>query len=298
MQPTMDLNLLVALDVLLEEGSVTGAARRLHLSVPATSRTLGRIRAALSDPVLVRSGRGLVPTPRALALQGKVRALVEQARAVLVEGAEVEPATMTRSFSLQVNDSMIGVLGGKLVERAAAEAPNVTLRFLAEGIEDSTALQDGAIDLEVGVLGPTGPAVRVEQLYSEHVVGVARAGHPLTKGRVSAERFAEASHLLVTRRGRTSGPIDALLAERGLRRRVAVTVPTYAAAAHMLAGTDAVATFPSGFATAVADRLGLRVFDVPLPLEPLPMSMAWHRRYDADAAHGWLRERVREVVVG
>ncbi|MEV0848256.1 LysR family transcriptional regulator [Streptomyces sp. NPDC049954] len=293
---SLDLNLLLALDVLLEESSVTGAAERLHLSEPAMSRTLGRIRKALGDPVLVRAGRSMVPTPRALAMRGEVRAVVERARGIFLAREGVDPSSLERTFTVIAADALTAVLGGPLLRRLAGEAPGVRLRFLAETHSDAPVLREGRADLEVGVIDSRSPEVRVEPLYRDRMVGVVREGHPLLDGRVTARRFAAADHLISSRRGRLHGPVDAALAELGLSRRVVGSVGTFPASLHLLADSDLVGLATAG-AARLPHRLGLRIFEVPLDLPPLDMALAWHPRHEADPAHRWLRELVRQEAL-
>ncbi|WP_354641412.1 LysR family transcriptional regulator [Kitasatospora camelliae] len=292
----LDLNLLVALDLLLEEGSVSGAARRLHLSEPAMSRTLGRIRRALGDPVLVRAGRAMVPTPHALAIQAEVRAVVERARTLFAAAGAVDLPTLNRTFTVLAHDSFAAAHGPALFARAAAEAPGVRLRFLAESHLDVPALREGAADLELGVIDTTAPEVRVEALFEDRMLAVVRPGHPLlSDGPVTAERFAAAEHLSVSRRGRLAGPIDRALEELGLARRVAGSVGSFPAGLFVVRSTDLVGLVTQR-STGLADALGLVPFEIPLPLPPLPFGMAWHPRHDADPAHAWLRDRIRELL--
>ncbi|MEV8093106.1 LysR family transcriptional regulator [Kitasatospora sp. NPDC085879] len=295
MQSGMDLNLLVALDVLLEERSVSGAAARLHLSEPATSRTLGRIRRALGDPVLVRAGRSMVPTPHALAIHPEVRAVVERARGLFSAAGQVDLRTLDRTFTVLAHDAFAAAHGAALFARTAAEAPGVRLRFLGESHVDAPALREGTADLEVGVIDTTAPEVRVEQLYEDRMLAVVRPGHPLLDGPSTPERFAAGRHLGVSRRGRPHGPIDTALAELGLSRTVVGTVATYPAALFVLRTTDLV-----GLTTArsrhLAEALGLVAVEIPLDLPALPFGLAWHPRHDADPAHAWLRSCVRELL--
>ena len=292
----LDLNLLVALEVLLEEQSVGGAARRLHLSEPAMSRTLGRIRKALGDPVLVRAGRQMVPTPRALAVRAEVSAVVERARALFAPDRDADLRTVRRTLTIIGHDFIAAACGPALFERAAREAPGVRVRFLAESHVDTPFLREGTADLEVGVLDTTAPEVHVEMLHEDRMAGVVRAGHPLLEGELTAERFAtEADHLVVSRRGRLHGPVDAALAELGLKRRVVGAVGTFPASLFVLRDTDLVGLI-SGWGFPLAAALGLVTFEVPLPLPPLPLGMAWHPRHDADPAHAWLRRTLREVL--
>ncbi|MEV5751874.1 LysR family transcriptional regulator [Actinoallomurus sp. NPDC052308] len=294
-QSTLDLNLLVALDALLEEESVGGAALRLHLSAPAMSRTLARIRKALGDPVLVRSGQAMIPTPRALAIRAEVHELVERT-ATLFAPSELDLRTLERTFTLQADDSIVTVMGAPLLDRLRREAPGVALRFLAEGPEETRGLRDGRIDLEIGVIDGAPPEIRVEPLIRDQPVGVVRAGHPLLDGEPTAERFAAAEHLTVSRRGRFEGPIDARLAERGLRRRVVASAPTFSSALVMLTVTDLVGRAARRLHASTIERFGLVAFDLPVEVPSPRIDLAWHRRYDADAAHAWLRRVIRETV--
>ncbi|HEX4787978.1 MAG TPA: LysR family transcriptional regulator [Actinospica sp.] len=292
MTQDVDWNLLAALDVLLAEGSVTGAAERLHLSVPATSRTLGRIRRAFGDPILVRAGRGLVPTPRALAIQQRLHRLIEEAHALVEGGREVDLGSLQRTFTIRANDALTGMLTARLVARIKATAPGVTLRFVPEGDEDLAPLRDGLIDLDVGVIADLGPEVRSRPLFEERLVGLAAAGHPLASGRITLGRIAAAEHVVVSRRGRPHGAFDEVLAEHGLARHVAVVVPTYTAAAHIIAGSELTGLVAAGYAGQVAALTGAHVYEIPAELPRLPLAQAWHVRHDLDPAHQWLREQI------
>jgi DNA-binding transcriptional LysR family regulator len=291
----VDWNLLEALDVLLAEGSVTAAAERLHLSVPATSRTLGRIRRTFGDPILVRAGRGLVPTPRALALQERLHQLIEQAHALVETGGGLELGSLERTFTIRANDAIISLATADLVARVKAAAPGVTLRFAPEGQEDLAPLRDGFIDLDLGVIGDLGPEVRTAPLYDDHPVGLVAAGHPLAAGPVTLRRLAAADHVVVSRRGRTRGALDDVLASRGLTRNVVAVVPTFTAAASIIASSGLTGLLGARYARLVAGLTGARVYEVPAELPALPMSQAWHVRHDLDPAHRWLRDQVAAV---
>ncbi|MEU1911935.1 LysR family transcriptional regulator [Streptomyces massasporeus] len=292
----LDLNLLVALDVLLEEQSVGGAARRLHLSEPAMSRTLGRIRKALGDPVLVRAGRRMVPTPRALAVRAEVSAVVERARALFTPPADTDLRTVTRTFTVLCHDAVAAACGPALFARAARDTPGIRLRFLAESHVDAPLLREGTADLEVGVIDTVAPEVHVEPLYEDRMMGVVRAGHPLLEGELTPERFArEADHLVVSRRGRLRGPVDDALAGLGLTRRVVGSVGTFPASLFVVRATDLTGLI-SCWSVPMARALGVATFEVPLALPPLQVALAWHPRHDADPAHAWLRGAVREIL--
>ncbi|OPC84395.1 LysR family transcriptional regulator [Embleya scabrispora] len=294
-QSGMDLNLLTALDALLEECSVSGAAQRMHLSEPAMSRTLGRIRKALGDPVLVRAGRTMVPTPHALAIRSEVRVVLERARTLFTAAGEVDLRTLSRTFTVLSHDAFTAACAAELFARAAREAPGVRLKFLAESHTDTQALRDGIADLEVGVIDATAPEVLTEHLFDDRMVGCVRAGHPLLRGRCTPERFAAAEHLIVSRRGKLHGPVDAALAELGLTRRVVGAVPTYPSSLFILLEGDLVGLVAAQL-IGLTEARGLRTFEVPLSLPPLPMGLAWHPRHDADPGHAWLRGCVRDVM--
>ena len=178
--PEVDLNLLIALDALLADGSVAGAARRLGLSASAMSRTLARLRAATGDALLVRAGRGLVPTPRAAELRERARDLAQEARALLQPGgAELDISALKRAFTIRANEGFVEVFAGRIVAAATAAAPGVRLRFAPKPDKNVQPLREGTVDLEIGVLGETGPELRVQALFRDHFVGVVRKGHPL-----------------------------------------------------------------------------------------------------------------------
>lgn len=293
----MDLNLLAALDALLSEGTVLGAARRMGLSPPAMSRTLGRIRDALRDPVLVRAGRRMVPTPRALALRERVHRTLDEAHALLTPEAPLDLPTLARVFTLRANDAMVATLGRELDARVRAAAPLVTLRFVPEGDEDVEPLRSGALDLDLGVQGALGPELQVQTLYHETAVCLVRTGHALARGRLTAARLARAEHVNVSRRGKLRTGLDERLAALGLERRVARVVPGFLAGVWIAAESDAVVTVPSRLADVVVPRLPVRVLRLPPELvgEPSVVAQAWHPRFSADPAHAWLRDCIRRT---
>lgn len=291
----LDLNLLVALDALLREGSVTGAARRMNLSAPAMSRTLARIRDAVGDPILVRAGRKLVPTPRALALRGRVQAVVEDA-ASLLQAEKHDPRTLERAFTLRTSDALAGVFAEPLTALCRAEAPRVVLRFVPEGQEDVSALREGLVDLDLGAMGPMGPEIRVQKLLQDRFVGTVRKGHPLGRGRCSAKRLTEYPHISVSRRGKQRGPLDDALQVLGFERNIPLVVPSVYVALRVVAGSDMVTVVPERIFERECEGLGLQTFALPATTPPLIICQAWHPRFDADPAHRWLRECIRRVI--
>jgi DNA-binding transcriptional LysR family regulator len=289
-----DLNLLVTLDVLLAEGSVARAARRLRLSPSAMSRALARLREATGDPLLVRAGRDLVPSPRALELRDRVSQLVHDAEAALRPADKLSPAELDRAFTLRTSEGFVENFGAKLLARVFAEAPGVRLRFLPKIDKDSAPLRDGTVDLETGVVGKTtGPEVRAQALFRDRFVGVVRTGHPFTKGEITAARYAAARHIHISRRGLGKGPIDDALAPLGLAREIATTVAGYSAALALARASDLVASVPERHTGDL--RAGMHSFTLPFPIAGITVSMLWHPRMDGDPAHRWLRGCVRDA---
>jgi DNA-binding transcriptional LysR family regulator len=293
----VDLNLLLALEALLEDNSVAGAAHRLHLSSPAVSRTLSRIREATGDDILVRTGRAMVPTPHALAIRDEVRSLVQRARSVLEPARALDLATLERVFSIQGHDALIAAVAPELTLSVLSRAPHVQLRFLAEGSGENVEAARRSVDLELGSSAPTSPAVSSEQVGTDRPVVAMRRGHPLATAALTAKRFAAATHVTVSRRGRLHGHVDELLANVGLQRRVIASLPTSAAALEVVARTDHVTVVPEVFCAPLCAALGLVTMSPPLNLPAPQIMAAWHCRYDGDAAHVWLRTQVRAVLV-
>ncbi|HYD81043.1 MAG TPA: LysR family transcriptional regulator [Paucimonas sp.] len=291
---TPDLNLLVTLDVLLAEGNVARAAQRLRLSPSAMSRALARLRATTGDPLLVRAGRGLVPTPRALELRARVAQLVQDAEAVLRPAETPDLDKLVRTFTLRTSDGFVENFGPALIARVDAEAPGVRLRFVQKSNKDSAALRDGSVDLETGVIGEaTGPEVRTRILFRDRFIGVVRAGHALSRGKITPSRYASGRHILVSRRGLDTGPMDDALKPLGLERRIATIVGGFSAALALARSSDMIATVPERHTGNL--RAGMHGFPLPVATPEITVSMLWHPRMDADPAHRWLRGCLREV---
>jgi DNA-binding transcriptional LysR family regulator len=293
MAEQLDLNLLRVFDALLQEGSVTAASERLHLSIPATSRALGRLRRAMGDPILVRAGRGMAPTPFALRTAPRVRSLLDEASALVNEDRAFDPAELARTFTIRINDGIVATLATALINATARAAPGVTLRFVAEGSESAEALRDGSVDLDIGAGEGTAPDVRTAVLYHERLVGIVKAGHPLSRHRrPTLARLCQHPHVSASRRGRARGPLDEALEAAGLRRQVAAVVPTFAAAALVVASSHYIGLIPQRLAEQHGPALALHPFPIPAPLPEPDVRLSWHARLDADPAQRWLRETI------
>jgi len=300
MTNTYDLNLLSALDALLSTGSVTAAAAQMHLSTPAMSHTLARIRESFGDPILVRAGRKLVPTPRAQALAEPIRALLAQAHALRAPADTQSLATMRRRFVVRAPEGIAVVFGASLSRALEVEMPLASLQFLPESHVDSDALREGRIDIDMGSFRSTDPETETRVLSEQSFVGAVRAGHPLLKSPkktpMTAERFAAARHVGVTPRAGEGSPVDTALIELGLQRHMVLLVPSTFSALIAASRTELVASVPERTARGMAASLGLAIFKLPVSVQSDPMRMAWHPRYRADPAHQWLRECVQRVL--
>ena len=294
---TPDLNLLVTLDVLLAEGSVARAARRLRLSPSAMSRALARLRETTGDPLLVRAGRGLVPTPRAIELRERVSQLVQDAEAVLRPARKLNRKQLVRTFTLRTQDGFVENFGPDLIARVGKEAPGVRLCFVQKPDKDSTSLRDGTADLETGVVGKTtAPELRVQSLFRDRFIGVVRMGHPLGQGEITPARYAAGRHILVSRRGRDRGPIDEALTPLGLEREIVTIVAGFATALALARASDLIASVPERHTGNL--RAGMHGFPLPVATPAITVSLHWHPRMDSDPAHRWLRGCIRDVCAG
>ncbi len=293
----LDLNLLAALDALLEEGSVAGAAERLHVTAPAMSRSLGRIRRTTGDQILVRTGRTMTPTPYAIAVREQVHELLQQVQGVLAPSRELDLTTLERTFTLRWHDSLVALGGPALLASVREQAPGVRLRFLAESSVDTPELRRGEVDLEANADRPAAPDIRADRVAeSQHVI-VVRQGHPLTRVKaVTAAQYAAAEHITVSRRGRLGNALDDALARLGLTRRVVATAPTEGTAFEFVRDSDLLVTAPESTTRATATALGLTLLPLPFELPSAAVYLSWHQRYDTDPAHVWLRDLARSAL--
>lgn len=291
-----DLNLLVALDVLLTECSVTRAARRLALSPSAMSRTLTRLRETTGDPLLVRAGRALVPTPRAYELRERVASLVAEAESVLSPIEAVDITKVVRTFTFRTSEGFVETFGPRLIARVGHEAPHVRLRFIPKPNKDREPLREGNVDFETGVVDrTTGPEVHSAPLFRDRLVGVVRVGHPLSQGRMTAARYAAGKHISVSRAGTNESPIDDALAALGLEREiVAILAGGFATATSLARATDLIACVPMHHTRRL--RVGMVTFPLPVDQQQFTVSLLWHPRHHADTIHRWLRGCVKDVV--
>ncbi len=285
-----DFGLLVSLDALLQEGSVTGAARRVGLSTPAMSHALARIRERLGDPILVRSGRGMLLTPRAEALKPRVHGVVNEARRTLEPERPFVASELSRTFVVHATDYVLAILGAAVDRILRDEAPAVCVRYVPNTPDDPALLRDRGSDLAVGIYGELPAEMRNRRLLTDRFVCVVRRGHPATKKRFTLEHFIGLRHIQVAPRGKPGGYVDDVLRERGLTRTVARAVPYFMTALQLAAATDYVLTISERIAARFAESLALELLEAPVKLRPYALSLVWHPRVEGDAGHRFLRE--------
>lgn len=296
----LDLNLLLAFEALMEERGVTAAARRLGLRQPAMSAALARLRSLFRDDLFLRgaAGQGLRPTARALALAPGFGAALAIIRGTLAAALVFDPATATRRFALAATDYAAQVLLPELMRRIAAEAPDVAVQVI--GYEkDSVAamLEQGAVDLAIGVFPDPPPDAVSTPLFEERFVGLARVGHPaLAGGAMTLDAFCDAPHALVTTRRDVSGAVDAALATLGRRRRVALALPHMLALPHVLRAGEMLAAMPVRLVAALPPGEGLVRFDLPVAVPSWTVAMLWPAVARGDPAAAWLRRLIRAAA--
>jgi DNA-binding transcriptional LysR family regulator len=294
----LDLNLLRVFDALMDTGSVSAAAVRLHLSIPATSRALGRLRRAMDDPILVRAGRGLVPTPFALRSAGRVRALLEGAAELRRDKPDGDPRTWRRSFVVRINDGLSPVLAPRLISQVTREAPGVHLRFVTDDSDDPDALRTGSIDLDIGLADTPAPDVHVEELLVDRLVAVVSAQSDLGRARaLTIDQVCSYPHISSGPGGWANAALDDALAQIGRVRRVVAAVPTYAVACLLALEDDVIVSIPSLLARHLEDRrVPVRWHELPLTIPGATVDQRWHRRLDADRPTRWLRHHVTSAL--
>jgi DNA-binding transcriptional LysR family regulator len=285
----VDLNLLKAFDALVNERTVTGAAGRIGLSQPAMSHALSRLRGVFADDLFVRTPTGMEPTARAREIALLVSAAIEHIEVALNLSAGFDPTKSAGIFTAGMAEYAEVALVGRLAREFAEQAPRATLRLLPlDGRDAAERLERGAIDVAVAHLRGLPTAIESQTLLRDPFVVVVRKDHPLTAETLSIEAYAAQSHVLVSPRGDTSGAIDRILVDLGMRRRIALLVATYLALPAALAASDLVATVPSRTARQIAATAEVAILPLPLDLEAT-VSMAWHRRAASEPAQAWFR---------
>jgi DNA-binding transcriptional LysR family regulator len=295
---SIDTNLLVALNLLLEERSVSRAARRMNVSQPAMSQTLQRLRELFEDPLLVRSGREMIPTPYARGLARRLHVLLGELEALIREKPVFDPGTARTLFTIAGLDYISALYLPDLLADLQEQAPGVDLVMRPLDKDTISAeLAGGVVDAAIGLFAADVLNIETETLFTERFRCLVRADHPiLSKDKIKPEEYAAWPHGLIDPRGNRSGIVDTRLKELGLERRVIISLPYFLSAADLVTNSDLIFTLPARMAEHVAQRRGLATFDPPLKLPTFPIRLGWHTRLDAEPGNLWLRESIRRVM--
>lgn len=299
---SIDLNLLVVFEALMEERNVTRAAKRVGLSQPAMSNALARLRRSFADPLLVRTAAGMAPTPAAQSLIGPVRASLAQLRTAIEDKPAFDPAGSSRAFHLLTNDYAEITLLGRLLGVMRAGSRGIGLRVhrpqnvfqppsaasLSADFDFAIGFFPDALSLEHGI--------QSEVLWEENNVCIAGASHPSIRGKLSIRQYANAHHAALFYKPEGPGVIDNLLAQRGLSRRAVLFVPHFNSVPFIVAGTDLIATVPERLAERFRRQLKLQVLPIPFAIPPFRLTLLWHERFRSDPAHEWLRGLITDTA--
>lgn len=299
MQPIdIDLNLLKTLDALLETRSVTRAAKVLGLTQPATSHAVARLRLVLNDPLLVREGPGHVLTERAEALREPTREALAKVEGVLSGARPPVLHELRREFKLTHADYTELLLLPPLMARLHREAPNVTLTSRPGQEHSLDALQSGS-DIWIGPTLEDRPGVFMQKLWSDTYLCAVRRGHPVSKGKMTLERFAALKHVQIAPGGKPGGPLDDAMLERGYVRHVSIRVPHFVVAPLMVERSDLVLAAPRRLLEAFPSLTkSLHIFESPIPIRGFTLHQAWLARHHEDPVHRWLRSEIRRCSPG
>lgn len=291
----VDLNLLVALDALLAESSVTRAAMRTGVTQSAMSYSLSRLRLLFHDDILVRSSRGMLPTPRAASLAAPIRRALDDIARAIADRPTFDPAAARMAFTLVTHDyGEFTILPG-LLDRLRRDAPgiDVVVRMIADDVVD--VLEQGIADVALAPIRQERSWLCKQDLFEERFVCMLRRGHPATKRKLTLRRFVALPHALVAPRGHLRGPVDDALARLGHRRRIALGLPHFLVVPHVIARSDLCVTVPERVASALAVGLPVVIVESPLPTAGFTMQLGWHERRMHDPAHRWLRGVLADV---
>ncbi|MDC0684129.1 LysR family transcriptional regulator [Sorangium atrum] len=293
---SVDTHLVVALHALLQERSVTRAARRVGVTQPSMSHALSRLRAHFGDPLLVQVGRKMTLSERARDLLPRAAEAVERLEHVFGQAERFDPRRSTRTFRLVATDNLELLVLPSLTRILAAEAPHVNLRCRNIPPDFAELLRRGELDAKLGRGGPVPDGCRSTQLAAEQLVCLMRRGHPASRKALTAARYAACGHLMISPHGEDHNVIDQELAARGLRRRVTLTVSHFLVAPFILSGSDLLLTVSARVAVALARKLDLVVRPCPLDARGYTLTLVWPERSEGDEGHSWLRAAIERAV--
>jgi DNA-binding transcriptional LysR family regulator len=291
--PRIDLNLFVVFDAIYREGGVTRASEKLHLTQPAISHALGRLRGLFDDPLFVRQGHAMIPTPVARSIVEPVRRALRALEATVTETGRFDPADAQKQMALGVHESLEATVLPGLMRRLVEQAPFIDVTAMPiDRRRLEVLLADGTLDLALDVLLPLSGDVLHRRVAQDRLVVVARRDHPEIGPALDLDTYLTLSHVLVTSRRRGAGAVDAALARMGLKRRIRLRGQYYFAASRVVAETDMLLTMPEYDARLCSRQFGNRILPLPFDMPPIDVHLYWHASTDKDPANQWLREEI------
>lgn len=292
----LDLNLLHVFDTIYREGSLTRAARALHLTQPAVSHSLSRLRDHFDDPLFTRQGNQMVPTPLARRFLESMRPGLTQIQGAVNQFHAFDPATQRKTYSLGLRDILESTFLPRLMKRLDAypELEIVSQRIARRDME--TQLAAGKLDFAVDVLLPVSNQTSHELLRRDRLVVLARKDHPLTEAALDMEGYLSAKHVLVSSRSEGPGIEDFELSRLGVKRNIRLRCQHYYAACRVVEETDLLLTMPEAYARIIAERANIRIMDPPADLPSIDVHLYWHKAYEREPALLWFREQLRSIA--
>ena len=292
----LDLNLLLGFEALLIERSVSGAARRVHLSQPAMSNLLSRLRKTFGDPLFQKAGRRMAPTERARQLAPPIGIALNVIRKAIDDKPSFDPSTADVRYSIATTDFAESIILPNLLRAMKSHAPHLTLQIKRlKGIFDLPVAELDDCDFALGFFPlplPPGAGLAGTALWQERFVGIISKRHPLARKKIGLRQFLSAPHIRVDYGEERPGLLGDAIEKIGRRRKVGLIVPHLVTVPFLVARSEMLGIVPLRLAQSLAPTLGLRIFELPLALPPLTMSLMWHHRHQHEAAHRWFREFV------
>lgn len=291
----LDLNLMVIFDVIMQEQSITAAAERLAMTQPSVSNAVARMRHAWRDPLFVKQGRGIRPSPYAEKLWRDIAVPLDAIKRA-AEQQKFEPSTLKRTFRIAVTDWMADLFWLPLRKIIEVEAPLVNIHAVPYTVNGENLLLNADVDMVLDYFEGSSGKMQSQHLFDNHFVCAMRADHPLAKQDLNLQCFASAEHLLLSLSGEASGGVDKLLQQQGLNRRISMTVNHCYNIPKLLINSNMITTIPLPVILESVDSGQLIIKKPPFDLAPGPISMTWHTRHQRDSEISWLRNKVRSVL--
>jgi len=292
----VDLNLFLVLKTVYLEGSITAAAKKLHLTQPAVSHAIGRLRAKFDEPLFVRHGRKMVPSAFCQKIMPQVIAAVDVLELTFLSNKEFDVTEHRREIKFGFRDILESLFFPALMSDLLVNSPNITVnsrKITRPKMEKSLA--DHELDIVIDVLVPTGDDICHQLICEESFSLICRAGHPILDD-LTLDNYVNASHALVALKDSEVDLVDIALAKHGVSRRVVLQCEHYFAAASVIAQSDMLLTMPNSYVNLLIDKMAVCAAPLPFQVAAMPVHMYWHKQAEHDPANGWMREKLLNIA--